>query len=285
MKAENSMRKFKLGIALSGGGARGFAHLGALKAMNERKLYPEIISGTSAGSLAGVLYADGYSPDEIFTFFKSLSFSNFAEVSIPEGGFLKTTKIQTFLKKHLRAKTFEELKIPLKVIASDIELGESRIFSEGELIQPIVASCSVPIVFSPMEIDGHFYVDGGLFMNFPVSVIRKDCIKVIGVDVSPVIPMKYDKSLKYMIERSMNYMVGANSALERCHCDYLIESKSISQYSIFDLKHADIIYKKGYELACDYLESNKSAIERDFFKRDWVPKTPLGRLLKSFKRG
>jgi len=262
------MKRYKSGIALSGGGVRGFAHLGALQAMNERGIYPEVIAGTSAGSIAGCLYADGYTPLEIYDLFRSLKFREFVVTTIPYDGFFKSTGIQMFLKKYLRAKNFEELKLPLRVIASDIAGGKAHVFSEGDIATAVAASCSVPIVFSPLEIEGNYYVDGGMFMNFPVSVIRQECEIVLGVNVSSVITMKYDKSFKYIIERTMNYMVGANTVQDCKACDYLIESDDISSYSLFDMKSGEEIYKKGYEITVDYLDQKKDIVEKDFFNKN-----------------
>lgn len=259
---------FDLGIALSGGGAKGFAHLGVLKALNEKGLYPEILSGTSAGAFAGVLYADGHSPEEILTFFQNKGFKEFAEFTIPQGGFFKSHGFQSFLKKHLRARTFEELKIPLRVVATDIELGQSKIFSSGPLIPAVIASCSVPIIFTPVEIDKHYYVDGGLFKNFPVSTIRRECNKIVGVNVSPITSMKYKKSLKYIAERSFHYMSGSNTLLDRNLCDYLIESSDLSKYSMFDLEHVSQIFEAGYELASQFLSSKKNESIKDFSRSE-----------------
>lgn len=255
-----------LGLALSGGGVRGFAHVGALKAMNERELYPEVISGTSAGSLAGVFYADGYTPDEIYDLFKKISFRDVANATfLLKEGLFETKGIATFLKKYLRAKRFEELKLPFYAVASDIEQGKSHVFSTGDLVPAVIASCTVPIVFTPVEIDNRHYVDGGLFMNFPVSVIRKRCHTVIGVNVSPVTVMPYDRSFRYIIERTMSYMVGANTTGEQKMCDYVIESKQIAQYNIFDFKYIDKIYHTGYDVASIYLDANRRKIEKDLY--------------------
>lgn len=255
---------YGLGVALSGGGAKGFAHLGVLQALNDNGLYPEIISGTSAGAFAGVLYADGHKPSDILGFFKNRAFREFAEITMPHGGFFKSTRFQSFLKKHLKARYFEELKVPLRVVATDIEYGHSKVFSSGTLIPAIVASCSVPIIFTPVEIDKHYYVDGGLFKNFPVSTIRRDCTKIIGVNVSPITTMQYKKSLKYIAERSFHYMSGSNTLLDRNLCDYLIESTDLSRYSMFDLDHVDLIYNAGYTLANSYIESHKKELQKDF---------------------
>jgi NTE family protein len=255
---------YKLGVALSGGGAKGFAHLGVLQALNERGLYPEVISGTSAGAFAGVLYADGHTPKEISTFFQKKVFREFAEFTIPHGGFFKSDRLRSFLKKHLRAKTFEDLQIPLHTIATDIEHGESKVFSSGPLIPAVIASCSVPIVFRPVEINEHYYVDGGLFKNFPVSTIRRECTKIIGVNVSPITKAEFRSSIKYIAERSFHYMSGSNTLLDRNLCDYLIESTSLSKYSMFDLEHVEEIYQAGYDLTMTFFDEKKDALIKDF---------------------
>ena len=114
----NSYNHF-LGYALSGGGAKGFAHLGALKVLEKSGLKPDVIAGTSAGALAGVFYADGYQPEEIIELFKKRDFRDFVELSIPKSGLLKSTGLHGFLKKNLRAKCFEDLKIPFFSVATD----------------------------------------------------------------------------------------------------------------------------------------------------------------------
>lgn len=277
-----SQPKFKLGIALSGGGARGFAHLGVLQAMNERGFYPDVIAGTSAGSLAGVLYADGYEPHDIFEIFRKTRFTEIIATTLSQEGFFKTTGLRAMLKKHLNAERFEDLKIPLYVVASDLEAGEAHIFSKGDLVPAVTASCSVPIVFTPMEIEERHYIDGGVFLNFPVSVIRQKCKVVVGVDVSPVTPMKYDKSYKYIIEQTMNYMVGANTVDEAKLCDHLITSGKIARYSLFDLKFAEEIYAKGYTMAVDYLDKHGQQLARDL--ADAPPPQPFHHKVKKLFR-
>lgn len=263
-KVNSNRNMHKLGIALSGGGAKGFAHLGVLQALNDKGLHPEIISGTSAGAFAGVLYADGHSPEEILSFFKKKVFREFAEFAIPHGGFFKNDGFRSFLKKHLRSKTFEDLKVPLYAVATDIEYGESKVFSTGALIPAVMASCSVPIVFRPVEINGHFYVDGGLFKNFPVSAIRHECDKVIGVNVSPLVKTEYKSSIKYIAERSFHYMSVSNTLADRTLCDYLIESDTLIEYSMFDLDHVEEIYQAGYKLTNQLFEEQKELIKKDF---------------------
>lgn len=260
MQPENKDYEYNIGIALSGGGAKGFAHLGILQALNDNGIYPEIISGTSAGAFAGVLYADGHKPKDIISFFKEKKFQEFAEFGIPQAGFFKSTRLRSFLKVHLKAKNFDDLEVALKVVATDIEDGVYKVFSQGDLVAAVVASCSVPIVFSPVEISGHYYVDGGLLKNFPVSPIRDKCRVVFGVNVSPIRKSGYKNSLKYVAERSFHYMSSSNTFQDRKLCDFLIESPNFSEYSMFDLEHVDQIYEAGYKLATEYLQNEEKKI-------------------------
>lgn len=255
------------GYALSGGGARGFAHLGALAALEEYHVRPDIVAGTSIGAVVGAFYADGYTPIEIFRLFHSVKLRNLVASSFPRGGLFKSTGLQQILEKNLRARSFRELHIPLRVIASDIEEGKAHCFSEGELIPAILASCTVPVVFTPVEIDGHFYVDGGMFDNFPVQCIRKECRRIVGVNVSPVVKMKYNKSLRYVIERSMNYMVGSNTVESIKLCDYLISSDEFSKRSIFDTKDTPELFREGYRVTKAYLGENRRRLNRDIRRK------------------
>ncbi|MDR0866797.1 MAG: patatin-like phospholipase family protein [Candidatus Symbiothrix sp.] len=247
--ASSIEKKYKLGLALSGGGARGFAHPGALKAIEDSGLKPEIIVGTSAGALAGVLYADGYTPEEIVDLFVGKDFREFAEIQIPKIAIFGMAGFRKFLKKNLHSKNFEDLPVPLKVVTTNLDEGKSVVFEKGPLIEPIMASCSIPIIFNPIVINGISYVDGGLFKNFPVSVIRGECEKVIGVNVSPLVPKKYNQSIMQIAERSYHYMSKNNTLLDRQLCDVLIEMEDLIYFKTFDLVSAGKIFKIGYDHA------------------------------------
>ena len=249
MTQELNTEKYKLGLALSGGGAKGFAHIGVFKLLEECSIMPDVIVGTSAGALMGALFADGYSADELKTLFTGREFSEFAQLQIPKSGLFDSTRFSGFLRSHLRAKTFEELKIPMKVVATDLDHGESHVFSSGPIVEAVTASCSIPIIFSPVVIGGVHYVDGGLFQNFPVSVIRDMCERVIGVNVSPLTPQKYKQTIFHIAERSYHYMFQANTIEDREMCDVLIETKEILRYKTFDLENVDQIARIGYDTA------------------------------------
>lgn len=254
MTEASNRKPYKLGLALSGGGAKGFAHIGVFKLLEECSLRPDIIAGTSVGALMGVLFADGYSANEIKELFTGREFSEFAELQVPRAGIFNSKRFKNFLKRHLRAKTFEELKTPLVVITTDLDHGESHEFRSGLLVDAVTASCSIPIVFSPIVINGVHYVDGGLFRNFPVSNIRHVCDRVIGVNVSPVIPIKYKQTIVGIAERSYHYMFRANTLEDRELCDVLIEAEEFGIFKTFDIENVDTISNTGYTAAVKAFE-------------------------------
>lgn len=248
-----------LGYALSGGGAKGFAHLGALKVLEKCGLKPDVIAGTSAGALAGVFYADGFHPEEIAELFRKKEFRQFVEISIPRAGFFKSTGLHSFLKNNLRSKRFEDLQIPFYVIATDWNRAASVAFSNGDdLVDAVVASCSVPVIFNPQNINGIPYVDGGLLKNFPVSVIRKQCKYVIGVNVALMIPPAEKSTIRNMMERTFNLMSNANTVVDRAQCDILIETKGIDKYRMFDLHNMEIIANAGFNNAAIKMSERNS---------------------------
>jgi len=241
-----TQKPYRIGIALSGGGIKGLCHAGVLKALEEQGIKPDILSGVSAGAIVGALYADGYTPDEIAYLFEDISFRHMTKIRIPDGGFFKTDIFQDFLSKKLRAKTFEELSIPLRVVATNLDKGQSTTFSSGNLLNPIIASCSLPVLFSPKKIHGVYYVDGGVLKNFPVSTIRDDCEKVIGVNASPLVADEYKQSVLSIAARSYHFMFKANILHDKELCDLLIEPVDMGNYDTFGVDKSREIFELGY---------------------------------------
>lgn len=254
MTENTNDKTYKLGLALSGGGAKGFAHIGVFKLLEECGLKPDIMVGTSVGSLMGVLFADGYSADEIKDLFTGREFSEFAKLQLPKSGLFDSKRFRYFLKRHLRAKNIEDLSVPFIVMATDLDNGVSHEFRSGSIVDAVTASCSIPIIFSPVVINGVHYVDGGLFHNFPVSIIRNVCERVIGVNVSPLVPQKYKQTIFNIAERSYHYMFRANTLEDREMCDVLIEAEEFGMYKTFDLENVNQITRIGYEAAIKAFE-------------------------------
>lgn len=249
MTEQTNQKLKKLGLALSGGGAKGFAHIGVFKMLEECALLPDVIAGTSVGALMGALYADGYRADEIKELFTGREFSEFAQLQLPKSGLFDSKRFRYFLKRHLRAKNIEDLQIPMVIVATDLDNGVSHEFRSGPIVDAVTASCSIPIIFSPVIINGIHYVDGGLFHNFPVSIIREECQRVIGVNVSPLVPQKYKQTIFHIAERSYHYMFRANTLEDREMCDVLIEAEEFGLYKTFDLENVGQIARIGYMAA------------------------------------
>ena len=133
-------KPYRLGLALSGGGAKGLAYVGVFKFLEERGIRPDVIVGTSAGAIAAVLWADGHTSDEIREMFAGREFSEFARVQVPTTGLFDSRGVSEFLKRNLRAKTFEELRIPTIVMATDLDNGCGHRFSSGPIVEAVRAS-------------------------------------------------------------------------------------------------------------------------------------------------
>ncbi len=248
-------RPYRIGVALSGGGAKGFAHVGALKALEELGIRPDIISGTSAGSIVGVLYADGYSPDEILDLFTGLSFNDLAEMTLPRTSLFKIERFRQFFGKALRAQRFEELSLPIAVTATNLDEGEPVTWFKGGIVDRVTASCSIPIVFPPVLIDGIHYVDGGVLCNLPVEPIRPLCDYVIGVNVSPLINDGYSQTLSDIANRTYKLMAKSNTFDDVELCDVCISIEEATKYTVFDLQSLHEIAELGYHRTLNQLNA------------------------------
>lgn len=247
---DNMAKKYHLGLALSGGSAKGYAHIGVLKYMHEIGLKPDIIAGTSAGALVGALYSDGYTPEDIMELMSDVKLRSMTSLRpIISGGLLNTTPFKKFVDEHLAHHRLEDLPIPLRVVATNLDLGEPRIFTEGELSQIVLASCSIPVLFNPVEIDGVTYVDGGLFRNFPVSVIRDGCDVVIGMNLGPWGEPNYKRTIVSVAVRSWFFVFRQNTLIDKEACDILLESTDLMSYGPFETHATQQMADIGYRVA------------------------------------
>jgi NTE family protein len=181
----------KLGIAFGGGGARGIAHVGVLKVLNEVNIKPEFISGTSFGAIVGGLYCNGYSWEEIFEIIQKTKWHQVIDFSL-KGGIIKGKAFHKVLATHL-PDTFADLKYPLSVIATNIHTGTEVIISKGNLPAAIRASSCFPGVFEPVEFEKMKLIDGGVVNNVPVSALHSYAVdRSIAINVNMA---KYDTIL------------------------------------------------------------------------------------------
>lgn len=245
-----------IGLAMSGGGARGFSHIGVLMAFERFGIKPDVMAGVSAGSIAVALYGAGLSPLEIQECFAEASgMSDFTEWTIPKEGLMRLNRFGKLLESWLPVKNLEEMRIPTVICATDIEHGKAIGWLKGEIVPRVLASCSIPVVFAPVKINGINYVDGGVLRNLPAWAIRKSCKTLYGSNCSPLSrDYHFKPSVLDIALRSYQLMSKANTLQDLRLCDHIIQSSIMSQYKTFQLSILHKAVKHGYDAACRVLE-------------------------------
>ena len=251
----------RIGLCLSGGGARGAFHMGVLQALDESGIKINILSGCSAGALIGSLYAAGVKPEAILSLAVGTRWFNFLKPSLPDRGLIGLDYLKFVLIKHIPHDNFSDLKIPLKITATNITRGKLRIFDHVEIIKPVLASCSVPLLFKPVVIDDEVYLDGGILMNLPAHIIKKECDYLIGVSLMPLHAITVDEinSSFKLLARVLELSVNNNSKEQMKLCDLMIESPEISSFSKYDLKESQKLFRLGYETCMKSIHVIQSA--------------------------
>jgi NTE family protein len=250
-----SDKQYNVGLVLSGGGARGFAHLGVIQALNEAGIFPDVISGTSAGALIGVLYADGYTPGEILHLMNGGSRLDFMRPALPREGLLQISGILKILKSSLRSKIFEELKIPMFVSATDLNNGKAVYFSEGDLFDPVIASASIPVLFQPVKINDISYVDGGVLDNLPLRPIENKCRILIGSFVNPVGYMEKISGLINIAERTFMLSMSKEISEKAKKFDLFVAPPELRNYKILDPEKSGELFMIGYKATNEKLKT------------------------------
>ena len=304
MKADK--KHIKIGLALSGGGAKGLAHIGVLRVLENLGIRPDYITGTSMGAVVGALYSVGYTPDqieEILTkndwdsfvngtfmdnniplekkinnkkYMVSIRYDNKFNFSLPKG-FGNTQMIYFELKKLLRnvegITNFDDLPIPLRVIATDLNSGTAKAFKSGDLAKAITASIAVPTIFDPVEIGGNLYVDGLITRNFPViDAINMGADVVIGSDVGNELKDKKD----YNILSVLNQLVAiqsSSSTREQQKLATILITPDILKYSATDLDKGKDFVKLGEKATLAQVDLLKDLASPNFVKQDKILKS------------
>jgi NTE family protein len=182
-------RPLRIGLALGGGAARGFAHIGAIKVLEANGIAPDLICGTSAGSVIGALYAAGFSGYQLHELALKMDENEIADWAVPflgqYGGMIKGEALQNYVNRMVRSKPIEQLARPLGIVATELQTGKAIVFRRGNTGMAVRASSSVPGVFQPVRISGKDYVDGGLVAPVPVRLTREmGADFVIAIDIS-----------------------------------------------------------------------------------------------------
>lgn len=237
----------RIGLALSGGGARGIAHLGVLQALDELDIEINALSGTSSGAIVGAFYASGVPPRKVLEIVKQTKLFLFVRPAISKTGLLKVQKLQDLFSKHLPFRSFQELPKSLTINATDVKLGESKYFHQGDLIPAILASSCMPVIFDPIVIDGVSYIDGGILNNLPVEPLLSSCDRVVGSHCNPVDREFQIKNAKALLERTFLMAIRNNTLHRQQQCHVFIEPPALGKYIGSDFDKATEIYQIGYD--------------------------------------
>ncbi|MCG8310145.1 MAG: patatin-like phospholipase family protein [Cytophagales bacterium] len=237
----------KLGIALSGGGSRGIVHLGILKALDEAGIKIHRVTGTSAGAIAGLFYCSGYTPESIMEIVRETRLIKYVRPAMSKSGLLKLETIIQVFKKYIKHDSFEALQIPLIVAATNVKKGVSVFFHEGPLIRPVLASCAVPVVFDPIELNGDSYIDGGILNNLPVEPLIGQCDVIIGSNCNPISENYEPGNMRSLLERSLLMAINVNAFAKKELCDLFLEPDGMKAYGGFDFSRAREIFEIGYQ--------------------------------------
>jgi len=258
------MKKF--GLTLGSGGARGIAHVGFLKALEENGIKPDWICGCSMGAIVGACYAYGMTPDEMIASAKKLRlFQILALDPFPYNnkGFAQGAKLEKVLAKFLKGATFENLKIPFSCVSYDLLEGKTIWHHDGNLLRAVRASCSIPIVFEPVKDNGRLLVDGGINERVPIKYTREmGADIVIAVDVlGDVRPTKKIKNLIELVTRATDILefTVAKYKKDEEQADLLlpVDLGDASQYQI---KTVNLAFEAGYKLGMENIDKIKALL-------------------------
>jgi NTE family protein len=235
-----------IGLALGGGFARGIAHIGVLKVLEEECIPVRAIAGTSVGALIGACYCSGLTLAEMHELAHNTRFTSFARWTLSRCGFASNDRMISFLTRTLKCKTFEELRIPLGVTATDFNSGEAVVFQSGSVIDPVRASCAYPGMFLPVQIGGRYLVDGMLSHPVPsVPVRAMGAERVIAVHLKGTWSREgAPRHLLEVIGQSFAIAQDAMSSIWRTGADLVIEP-DVAGYAYDDFKRADDLIRVG----------------------------------------
>ena len=225
------------------------AHIGLIKAMQEHGLEAQLVAGTSVGALVGALYANGNCIDEMLQLFKDTPLFQYNFFTFNKPGLINTDRYFKILQKYLPENSFEALNKKLYVVATDLMNGKEVVFHTGPLIHPLLASAALTPVFSPVEIEGTLYSDGGIMNNFPKEYIAEDCDFLIGsnVTIAGKLQKKDLKNAWQLGTRVTSLAIYVSSVGKLQECDVFIEPAELEHIGVFDKKNIENAFAIGYE--------------------------------------
>lgn len=252
----------KIGLALGSGGARGFAHLGILKVLQDEGIKVDLIAGSSMGALIGSFYASGISIERMYQFAYAFKRKYYLDFTVPKMGFIAGNRLKELIRLFTHRKTFAELNIPVAVVATDLYDGKKVIFKEGPVAEAVRASIAIPGIFVPEKINGRLLVDGGVIDRVPVSVVKEmGADLVIAVDVSRVKRNEEITTIFDVILQSLDIMQDELVHHREIASDVMIRPH-VEQYSSRAFTNIKEIIEIGEKEALNHVENIQTLIEK-----------------------
>lgn len=262
-KIKQQQHRPVVALVLGSGGARGYAHIGAIQVLEEHGIRPDFIVGTSAGSIVGALYASGKTPEQIREIALNMKVQDVREITLRKNGFLDGAKVEHFINHQIGNLPLEKMKIPLFVVATELKQGKKVVFNYGNTGQAVRASSAIPSMFIPAMIQNKEYVDGGLVSPVPVDVARQlGADVVIAVDILAQPQYTETANMWGLFNQNINIMQQQLSHAELRHADIVIQPDLREKAHIFDVTERD-----QTRLAGVYATQAKLAIFNRSFKK------------------
>ena len=239
-----------IALVLGSGGARGYAHIGVIEVLEKNGIKPDLIVGTSAGSIAGSIYASGKSANELKNIALNMQVNDVREFNIGIQGFFDGSKVENYVNQQVGNTALEDMKIPLYVVATELKQGNKIVFNKGNTGQAVRASISIPSMFVPVNISGREYVDGGLVSPVPVNVARDlgaDIIIAVDILAQPI--HTETTNVWGMFNQNINIMQNKLAAEELKNADIVIQPDLREKVHIFDVKGREATMQSGVEAA------------------------------------
>jgi len=278
------MTQARVGVALSGGTAKTIAHIGVLEALEDAGVAISCIAGTSGGAVIGVLYAAGFSIPELKALARGIKWTNLARISVPRLGLLSNDTIKRFLSDLLGDRTFDQLKIPTAVVATNLLTGDRAIFTTGSVALAAQVSSTVPQLFAPVEVGEEMYVDGGLVEFLPLAALRDTFAPDILVGVNLGMRGRLPRPRNLIQLGMLIGTVVARQTVQRTeHLADVIIRPDTRLFHPFDLDASQGLIEEGYQGAAAEIESIGRAIRR--FDPDWTPRPARGRTASAGREG
>jgi len=243
----------EIGLALSGGGVRGVAHLGLIKALEENNIKIKALSGTSAGAIICAFYGSGYTVEETLEVILNIKTIKFLRPALSMTGLLKMKNLYKALEEFLPENDFSKLKIPVTIAATNIRTGLTEYFDKGNLIGAVCASSCIPVLFDPIEYNGQLYVDGGILNNLPSEPLQGKVDIIMGSHCNPIDRDFDPRNARLVMERALMLSITQNSYQSKTICDFFFEPRGLEPFKVMDIGQAREVYDIGYEQAKEQL--------------------------------